>query len=88
MGGRITAQQSGGLPAGARVPQAVQQKGHAARVVEGYMGGGSRRSRAAVCLRAPACDMPPSSLASRKARAAGSRASSAAACLRAPVTRR
>ena len=40
MGGGITAQQRGDLLFRARPPQAVQQAGHAGRVVEGDVGGG------------------------------------------------
>jgi len=40
VGGGITAQQRGGLLLRGRLPQAVQQPGHAARVVEGDVGGG------------------------------------------------
>jgi hypothetical protein len=40
VGGGVTGQQRGGLVVRARLPQAVEQAGHAVRVVEGGVGGG------------------------------------------------
>ena len=64
MGGGITGQQRGGLLLRARLPQAVQQPGHGARVVEGDVGGGIAGSASAVaCSSAPASRRLSSSLA-------------------------
>ena len=45
MGGRVTAQQRGGLLVRACLPQAFQQAGHGERVVEGDVGGGALGQR-------------------------------------------
>ena len=52
MGGGIAGQQRGGLLLRARLPQAVQQAGHAARVVEGGVGGGPVGQRGGLLVRA------------------------------------
>ena len=44
--------QRGGLLVRARLPQAVQQEGHTARVVEGDVGGGPAGQRGGLLVRA------------------------------------
>ena len=70
--------QRGDLLLRARLPQAVQQVGHGARVVEGDVGGGIAGRSAVTCSCAPASRRLSSSLAtssgsSRGTWAAGSR---------------
>ena len=83
--------QRGGLLVRARLPQAVQQAGHAARVVEGGVGGGPAGQRGGLLVRArlpQAVQQAATPTGSSRAAWAAARASSAAACSSAPACRR